>query len=297
MPDICALSDLFVALAAQVICIHVVDNTPHVDDRVVSLLREMPGLNVQLMRLGKNFGIAHALNIGIEAALSMGATHVLLSDQDSLPAPEMVEGLLAALTELRRLGYNVAGVGPTYTDIYTQKKFPFKAIIPGKIFPGEISATTQRPLIDALSLITSGTLIPVVVFNVVGLMREDFFIDRVDTEWCLRARSRGYKVFGTMYATMYQRMGERSLKVWYGYWRQVNSYRPVRVYYQIRNSIYMWRLDYVPLRWKVRIAWYAMGVVYSEAIFGSQKTRALIMAWRGFFDGLKGKMGPFRGEA
>ena len=293
-PNAVVLRALLETLLAQTTGVLVVDNTAEDDRRVESLYAEFPQKALQLIRLGSNFGIAHALNVGIDVALSAGATHVLLSDQDSLPAPDMVKGLLRALAELTELGHNMGGVGPTYTDIHTQKTHPFKAIIPGKFFPGEVVADKQRPLVEALSLITSGTLIPAIALETVGLMRADFFIDRVDTEWCLRARSHGYKIFGTIYATMYQRMGEHSLTVWYGTWRQVSAYSPIRIYYQIRNSLYMWRLNYVSLRLKIRSTWYAMGVAYSNILFGNQKTFALRMAWRGFRDGLIGRMGPYR---
>lgn len=39
------------------------------------------------------------------------------------------------------------------------------------------------------TLITSGMLIPLSLFGKIGMFREDYFIDSVDHEFCLRARA------------------------------------------------------------------------------------------------------------
>ncbi|MFX8766500.1 glycosyltransferase family 2 protein, partial [Acinetobacter baumannii] len=51
-----------------------------------------------------------------------------------------------------------------------------------------------KPLHSTL-LISSGSLISVEALKAVGLMRDYYFIDYVDTEWCLRAEYLGYKNF------------------------------------------------------------------------------------------------------
>jgi len=45
-------------------------------------------------------------------------------------------------------------------------------------------------------LIASGCLIPADVLRDVGLMDDALFIDHVDTDWCMRARARGYRLLG-----------------------------------------------------------------------------------------------------
>lgn len=292
-PDLTVLGELLGALHAQVGRILLIDNSPADCQVLEVMLRERPRSGVHLVRFGENLGIARALNIGIRMALDDGAAHILLSDQDSLPATDMVAGLLRALDEMRTQGLRVGAVGPIYTDINTGRTFPFKALVSGKFFPGEVFPNTERPHVDALSLITSGTLIPAPVFSAVGLMLEDLFIDRVDTEWCLRARSLGYFLCGTSYARLYQRMGDGVLRVWYFGWRSVSIYAPVRLYYQIRNSAYLCRSDYIGFRLKVRNIWYAFGVAYSQIVFGRRRLYSCKMALRGLWDGLIGRMGRY----
>lgn len=292
LPQAQSLTDLLATLASQVAHVLVVDNTPANDKRVERLCNELGLPPIELIRLGRNLGIAKALNVGIERAIRTGATHVLLSDQDSLPASGMVEGLLRALGELTARGDSTGAVGATFTDLYTGITHPFQARLPGRFFYGHVHASAECPLVEALTLITSGTLIPVGVFAEVGLMREELFIDKVDFEWCHRVRAAGFKLYGSSYATMFQRMGDAHLRVWFFGWRNETAYSPSRTYYQVRNFIALCRAPYISLRWKVRNGWYTFGVTYGQIVFGHEKMASWTMALRGLRDGVCSKMGP-----
>jgi rhamnosyltransferase len=292
-PDIPALRALLEALVPQVTAIQIVDNTQVDDTRVADLVQQLDLPSLRLQRLGDNYGIARALNLGVEAAWVNGATHVLLSDQDSLPSPDMVQSLLRAEAELRADGESVGAVGPTYTDAHTGITFPFQVHIPGKFFYGHVCPSTKLPIVEALSLITSGTLIPAAAWAATGPMREDFFIDHVDIEWGHRARAVGLKLFGTWHATMAHRMGDDQLRVWYFGWRRESAYSPLRVYYRVRNFVALCRSPFMPSRWKWRSGWYCTGLVYTQVFYGRQRGAALRMALRGLWDGLRGRLGPF----
>ena len=290
-PDVPLLRALLLALTPQVAAIELVDNTPAADARVADLVQELALPSLRLHRLGDNYGIARALNVGAQAAWDAGASHVLLSDQDSLPPTGMVAGLLRAETELIASGARVGAIGPSFTDTHTGITFPFQAWVPGKFFYGHVRPSAQRPIVEALTLITSGTLIPAAAWAVTGPMREDYFIDKVDIEWSHRARAAGLHLYGTLYATMAHRLGDDSLRVWYFGWRHESVYSPLRIYYQIRNFVALCRLPFVPMRWKWRNGWYTVGVAYTQVVFGHQRTAALRMALRGLWHGLRGRMG------
>jgi len=287
---------LLQSLSAQVDRLIIVDNSPPHNDAAFNLvLQSAISLDeLYLVRLGDNLGIATALNVGIELAFSENATHILLSDQDSLPASDMVSSLLKSLDELQSNGLNVGAVGPTFTDLHTHLTYPFQAEIPGRFFYGHRAPTVDEPHVEAITLITSGTLIPVEVLRHVGLMREDFFIDHVDIEWCHRAREQGYRLFGTGAARMYQRMGEARLRGWYVRWRYESAYSPLRIYYRLRNFVALWKLNYIQWRWKIRSSWYWLGIVYSHVVFGQQRIACLGMALKGVWHGLIGRMGRYR---
>ena len=295
LPAKVALDDLLRNLTKQCVGVVVVDNTPSGEVAAAALLEQLAQPRVLFKRVGENVGIATALNIGIRIANEAGASHVLLSDQDSLPGDAMVAGLLQTLVELEQAGEKVGSVAPVFVDRHTGISFPFQARVPGKFFYGHVRPDARTTVVEALTLITSGTLIPVSVLDDVGLMREDLFIDHVDIEWCHRARSRGWKLFGTSNASMLHSMGgEESLRVWYFGWRQESAYSPLRMYYRIRNFVVLCGLDYIDVRWKIRNGWYWLGFLYSHVVFGRTKFASLRMAWMGLVDGLRGRLGPHR---
>jgi rhamnosyltransferase len=92
-------------------------------------------------------------------------------------------------------------------------------------------------------LISSGTLATRAALAVAGPMDEQFFIDFVDTEWCLRCRSRdiGIEVVGG--AVLHHSIGARFVRVGP---LTVLVHSPVRCYYQIRNCFLLLRQPHVP---------------------------------------------------
>ncbi|MDA8961970.1 glycosyltransferase family 2 protein [Congregibacter sp.] len=286
---------LLKTLVSQVDLLCVVDNSPSSNNTVVDVLINC-GLGfeqVRVVRLGQNAGIATALNIGIEIGLSEGAEFLLLSDQDSLPANDMVKNLAHSLDRLLSEGEKIAAVGPVFNEFNTDKVHPFQVQVPGHFFYDHGFASAESPLVDALTLITSGCLITATAIREVGLMRAEYFVDAVDLEWSHRARSQGYRLVGVGSATMQHRMGEDSLRVWYLRWRTEAAYPPLRLYYRVRNLIALTREGYVGLGWKLRNFWYMTGVVYSHLVFGAQRLDSLKMICVGFWHGVIGKMGPY----
>lgn len=296
-PSADALRGLLLALAPQVEQVLLVDNTPESNGEAGAWLATLSLPNALYVELGENKGIAVALNVGIRMAMQAGATHVLLSDQDSLPDPDMVSGLLHTLGGMDIEGVRIGAIAPTFVDRNTGIAFPFQARVPGKFFYGHVRPDAANPVVEALTLITSGMLAPVSTFEDVGLMRDDFFIDHVDIEWCHRARSRGWRLFGTSHAHMLHSMGgDEPLRVWYFGWRRESAYGPLRMYYRIRNFVVLCGLDYIDARWKIRNGWYWLGFIYSHGVFGRTRVASLRMAWAGLVDGLRGQLGPYRAD-
>jgi rhamnosyltransferase len=294
LPQVQPLMTLLALLAPQVSRVLVVDNSSQDDLTTERVCRDSGCSNVEIIRLGRNLGIAKALNVGIEAARSGGATHVLLSDQDSEPAPDMVEGLLRAEVDLRRQLVRVGAIGSSFTNVNSGKLFPFHVIIKGRPFYGRRSASAEEPHVEVITLITSGTLVPMATFNEVGLMREDFFIDCVDTEWCYRARERGFLLYGTGWATMLHRMGDATLQFWFFGWIKGNVHSPLRIYYQIRNLVRLQFNGYRGIRWRIRIIWSFTAILYCHVFYGNARRASLKMVLRGLADGLRGRMGEFK---
>lgn len=217
---------------------------------------------------GHNRGLAAAQNRGIALARAAGATHVLLLDQDSVPLPGMTARLLRGLEALQARGVKVACVGPRLRCYG--------------------SLTRARDECDAL--IASGSLLPMAVLDEVGGMEEALFIDQVDTEWCLRARRRGYRAFGVRDAVLDHRPGESLRWIWLGRWRRLIRHPPFRYYTIFRNTLVLCRRDYALPRFVLfQLCWLATLFV-AFGLFGG-RTGSLPMMLRGIAHGLAGRTG------
>ncbi|WP_237140633.1 glycosyltransferase family 2 protein [Pseudomonas oryzihabitans] len=200
-----------------------------------------------LLSLNENLGLAAAQNAGIEIALEEGADAIIFFDQDSVVTRGVVAGLIEAQEEFFRKGQSVV-VAPMCFDSRTRKKYPvIQMHCSGKVthlFP----CRDDKP-VEVSFLISTGSLIPRSIIEDIGGMRSDFFIDYVDTEWCLRARHKGYqlKVLPTLY--LEHSIGDRNFS-WCGLSFPIHS--PERRYFRIRNSIAMLGLPHVPFLLAIR---------------------------------------------
>ena len=66
----------------------IVDNSERVNITIINELGKMP--NIEIIINNKNIGIAAALNIGIEKAITNGANWILTMDQDSFFEDDMM---------------------------------------------------------------------------------------------------------------------------------------------------------------------------------------------------------------
>lgn len=281
------LFDLVAALFPQVSRLIIVDNTECKDfaESALADLKVFPC--VDLIQFGSNLGIATALNVGIKASIDGGASHVLLCDQDSLPARDMVGQLLEAAQKIAAYGLRVGCVGPAFSD---QLGRVHKFQIPNRkqFFYETRELSAAEPWVEVVSAITSGSLIPAHAFVDVGLMREDYFIDFVDTEWCFRARAKGYKIFCRPAAAMKHHVGGEKFDAWYGRWVTFNAYPTDRLYYQYRNGLRLLRSGVVPLPWGLRMSWTWLGNICAYVLFAPQRIRNSKAILEGIWDGVRG---------
>ena len=125
----------------------------------------------------------------------------------------------------------------------------------------------------------------------IGLMDEGLFIDLVDTEWCLRAKSKGFHIMGVGEAIMTHTLGEQRKEVWFLRQRSVPFHRPFRYYYMIRNSLLLYRRNYISWRWKLAdgVKWFKILIFFCLA--APNRFACLNMMLLGMFDGFKGVSG------
>lgn len=195
-----------------------------------------------LIKLHENYGIAKAQNEGVKRAVEMSAEFLFFFDQDSTIGDCFVSYMINDYKILLSEYDNVGALGPRFID--RRKNFYYKAITiteNGKRI--KLDVENLRNPIHSKLLISSGSLVNQKVFLNIGFMREDYFIDYVDTEWCIRAESKGYKNFISSKAEMVHSIGDNIKKIGS---LTIPIHSPFRRYHIIRNNFYMFKESYIP---------------------------------------------------
>jgi rhamnosyltransferase len=163
-----------------------------------------------------NLGIAKALNIGAEKALELGSKYILTMDQDSKAPSNLVEELIKAIIKKEKVGI----VSPLQSNKYdTHKKFSNS--------------------IDVPRVMTSGNLLSLNVFKVVGDFCEDYFIDYVDIEYCMRLKKNNFEVIGLNDVILEHNEANIVEKQLFSKRYYPTNNLPFRWYYKTRNLLYL----------------------------------------------------------
>ncbi len=231
---------------------------------------------VEIIANSENRGIGAALNQGLRRAKERGFSWALTLDQDSSPLPNLVAAggrAFEAYPECERL----AAIGASVVGAKEATRAP---------------AAAYRRM---TAVITSGTLQSIPAWERLGGFREDYFIDCVDTEFCLRARSHGLEIVQATEPTLGHRIGIPSRKWVLGHWMIPTNHSPLRRYYVTRNRMSLWR-NYArsdgrfvlrDMRQSIR-EW--VGIAFAESNRPA-KLRAILA---GFRDAVLGRYGPRR---
>lgn len=277
---------LLSSLGDQVSAVFVIDNTPSTSLSKPEFLEKFSGF-VSYVPLGDNKGIAVAQNIGIEASIKAGYSHVLLLDQDSSLLPGMVKKLLAAEEELLREGKRIAAVCPQIVDERTGKRPTAVYYSWGLVRKVWADEASKQPIVTD-NFIASGSLLRADAMKSIGFMREDLFIEYVDTEWALRAHSAGYECYCVPDAVLMQRFGDASAKI---FGKDIYLYSNLRYYYKLRNEVYLMSLKTMGWQWRAyaisRIPYHLM--VYLA--FSSERGAAFCLFLKAIRDGVLGRLG------
>jgi GT2 family glycosyltransferase len=163
---------------------------------------------VLVIENGRNVGFARGNNIGIEHLLRSGADYVLLLNDDTEVAPDLLGMMVQAAEEDSRIGI----VGPKIY-YYDQPDVIWSAGGAVDRFGqashlrvdehDDGSAQTARDVdyVTGCAMLVRRTLI-----DRVGVLDERFFAYFEETEWCVRARRAGFRVVYVSQARMWHKL-------------------------------------------------------------------------------------------
>jgi rhamnosyltransferase len=248
-------------------------------EEIIALLRGIASSpSVDLLENNENKGVARALNQAAEIAAQSGAQWMLTFDQDTVVRDALLESLIAVF----RVGSRKAAIiGSNYWSTAKQRRFLGCGRHRGKKY------------VERKTVITSGTLVWLGLLGQIGGFREDYFIDSVDHEYCLRARAHGYRVLISCAELMSHSIGDDS-----GPRRRFIAYEhpAIRKYYMTRNTLVtlstyfstepLWAFCQI-----IRLVAELVSIIFLE----SDKRCKARYYFRGVRDALAGRMGRVSG--
>jgi rhamnosyltransferase len=174
--------------------------------------------NIEYVSLKGNHGISKALNVAAEKALAEGYSFLLCMDQDSTASPDMVPTLLAE--------------GP-------QDRADLGLLSPFHSIAVQVAPPPGEPVCqEVLTVWTSGSLLNLNAYKQVGPFKEDYFIDFVDHEYCMRLNLAGYRIYKINTAVLKHNIGtdiQKKKLLWLEL--IASNHSPLRRYYITRNRL------------------------------------------------------------
>jgi rhamnosyltransferase len=232
-----------------------------------------------LIENGENLGIAEALNQGVLWAKNQGYPWVILFDQDS----KITENFVPQMFEAWESHPDRDRVG-TIQPRYVQPDLGFE--------PEVLRAADGGPVTS----MTSGSLMPIWIFEKIGYFASDFFIDLVDCEYSLRIRAAGYSIADSRSAVLLHAAGNPEKSSFLGFSFQPSHHDAIRRYYISRNRVVVYRRYlFVFPRWILGSMYQSLRETAKCFVAEQDRARKFRNFLLGIWDGLTGRMGKREG--
>ncbi|MED7787564.1 glycosyltransferase family 2 protein [Francisella sp. 19X1-34] len=276
-PSISVLNKLITSLHNQTLDNRKSNNIIIIDNNSNNI-NGIDSLDIETIKLNKNIGIASAQNIGLQKAINDNYNYVLLSDQDTSYPNDYITKLIHHITD------DVASIGSMFLNKTTNLREGYVKSLGFKKYSQPTAGVHK-----SLFTIASGTIINISNLSQIGLMAEELFIDYVDIEWCLRAKSKGFEILINSDTLLEHSIGEESISV------LGNTYpdrSAKRMYFLTRNGIYLFfYCKYLSLTQRLSIFLKTFIYIYFYSSRGIEKTKKLKHCFIGIYHGLIKKMG------
>ena len=182
---------------------------------------------IQVVAMYGNAGIAAAQNAGIALAKELDAEVIGFFDQDSNAEVELIEKLSNYIEH-----HPICVAAPLALEKDTLLEYPVQTLN-GIGYPKDIYVKNAKQPQKVDLVISSGTMMNMSVLEKAGGFDEDFFIDFVDIEWCLRCKKAEIPVYVLPDAVLYHKIGNETVDAAN---MEITVHSPLRTYYKVRNS-------------------------------------------------------------
>lgn len=251
----------------QIEKLYVIDNSTEPNKELVKVFQSKEG--IVYTTLNGNKGVAAALNHAAKQAIQDGFTLLLTMDDDTRTPANMVSQMLAFWNNYTHSLGILSGVHHDKPDIIDHR--------------------------SVLYTLTSGNLLNLAAYQSIGDFRDDFFIDHVDHDYCIRLNNAGYHVVELPSIHLDHKLGyaeqiKLGSRIVYTY----GTNTPIRLYYYARNGIYVARKYF---RQHPEFSWMLTKELVRRwvktLILDKNRSQRVKMMMQGFKDGLNRHLGKY----
>jgi len=252
----------------------IIDN--HSNDSALSMLSDIASKKgLHIIYNNANLGIATALNQGMRWAIEKNYRYVVMLDQDSVIDADMVQKLYECYEKLS-IKERIAIIGPNSIDPVS------------KIERLEVGLRDKQPFVERKTVITSGSFMSLRTFQEIGPFRDEFFIDLVDIEYCLRARAKGFKIMYLTKPVMQHSIGATTIhKLPWGA-TETSNHPSIRRYYMARNHVVLAKeYLFIDPAWTVKSLYSQVRSIILMCLFEHHRLSKMKYTALGIVDGLR----------
>ena len=248
--------------------------------------------------MNDNYGLSTALNIGLQLAGKEKYENIFLLDQDSRPFENFFKEMLKFKEEIDILISNCALYVPNFYDRNSKTFAKFPSLTRFSLKHSTCDVMQSGPCSRATIAITSGTLINYTKYQKIGPLKDEYFIDFIDNEYCLRLYTLGYRLAINCDVTLDHAIGARTVRKFIGFSIKPNFHPSLRRYYIARNGIRTSLAygchypSYIPL-----ILARMIHEFFSIILFENSKYIKIKAIMYGIYHGIIGRMGKCQVES
>jgi GT2 family glycosyltransferase len=272
--------------------ITIVADNGSTDGTAAAVAEQFP--DVELIQNGANLGFAGGNNAGIRKALALGADYVLVLNNDTELDPGAIRALVAEAQRRPDAGALCSKI--LFTDAAGSNRsdliwFAGATFDPRSGYNGRQRGYRDHDdgrydeVAETDRACGAAMLVPRDVLEKVGLFDDDLFAYSEDTDWSLRAREAGFRLYVVPASKVWHKVSASS----------GGESSPTTLYYNLRNTIVVCE-RHAPLGWlgthRRRVVLLAAHLVQASR---AQRKRAGISAvLAGWRDARAGRLGPRR---
>ena len=246
--------------------VYIIDNSMNNNKKLCSSLNNN---KIEYVYNKKNLGIAKALNLACEKAISDGFKWILTMDQDSSFDSKNIEEYLKIFSQIKNDNIGI--------------------ISPNHVLKNDITKLEKDEIfIDTDHVMTSGNLLNLSVWEKVGEFDENLFIDEVDSEMCYRMIEEGYQIKQLNKIKMCHELGNLEKRNFFFRKISILNHNYVRKYYITRNKFYIFKKY---KKYRIRYVYYILNDFFKVILYEKDKVRKLKYMFKGIKDFFQNKMG------